>query len=134
MQQVQEGIQKLGMELEKAHKLESVESVDKWAEVFVYKVAEICRPDYLVEFRKKCNPQEEESKDDVKFDQKLIESVNQFAEVVTEIEIEIKTELATLEHKLQSLAVHEVDLNKSQNKFKINLKKESFLNDANTEY
>ena len=88
------------MELEKAHKLETVESVNKWAEVFIYKVVEICRPNYLVEFRQKCNPQDEESKELVKFDETLIESVNQFAEVVTEIEIEIKTELATLENKL----------------------------------
>jgi hypothetical protein len=89
----------LRQEFNEAVNLDTVEELDKWADPFITKMAQICKPNYFLDFRMRKNPQEEESKDEVGFDQKLAESVDQFTEVVVEYEREIKADLFDLEKK-----------------------------------
>ena len=68
----------------------------EWVVPFINKLTKICLPSHKVTIEKKCNPQDEESKDPLTFRQKLEQTVNQFIALVEEIEAQAtgeKTEL-----------------------------------------
>ena len=71
--------------LKKAQDLDSKESLQEFALPFIHDVCAVFLPDHFLEVREMYNPQEE-AKDLLTLQDKLQNSVNQFAEVVTQIE------------------------------------------------
>ncbi len=62
-----------------------MQQLAEWAKPFIVDLATLCLPEILVEFRKKFNSQEEK-KDELSFRDTLIESLQQFSDIVSEVE------------------------------------------------